>query len=60
MKSLKHKIYAVENFTYFFNEILVDAERLESAGPVKPDHLVYITNIFEDLSDSSFRLWGNL
>ena len=34
--------------------ILVDAERLESAGAFKPEHLGYITRIFEDTSDSRF------
>ena len=33
------------------------AERLESAGAFKPEHIVYITRIFEDTSDSRFRLW---
>ena len=33
---------------------MVDAERLESAGSLKPDHLGYITCIFEDTSDSRF------
>ena len=36
---------------------MVDAERLESAGAFKPDRLGYITNIFEDTSDSIFCLW---
>ena len=35
----------------------MDAERLESAGAFKPDHLGYIIRIFEDTSDSRFRLW---
>ena len=37
---------------------MVDDERLESAGAFKPEHLGYITCIFEDTSDSRFRLWG--
>ena len=36
----------------------MDAERLESAGAFKPEHLGYITRIFEDTSDSRFRLWA--
>ena len=36
----------------------MDFERLESAGAFKPKHLGYITRIFEDTSDSRFRLWG--
>ena len=35
----------------------MDAERLDSAGAFKPKHLGYITSIFEDTSDSRFRLW---
>ena len=34
----------------------MDAERLESAGAFNPEHLGYITRIFEDTSDSRFRL----
>ena len=37
--------------------ILVDDERLKSSGAFKLDHLGYITCIFEDTSDSRFRLW---
>ena len=36
----------------------MDAERLESAGAFKPEHLGYITRIFEDTSDSIFRMWA--
>ena len=36
---------------------MVDAERLESAGAFKPEHLGYSTRIFEDNSDSRFRMW---
>ena len=56
MKSLKLKIYPGENVTDCCAAILVDAERLESAGTFKPEHLGYITRIFEDTSDSIFRL----
>ena len=58
MKSLKLKIYPGENVADFCAEILVDAERLESAGDFNPEHLGYITRIFEDTSDSRFRLWA--
>ena len=56
-KSLKLKIYLGENVTDCCAEILVDAERLESARAFKPEHLGYITCIFEGTSDSIFRLW---
>ena len=58
MKSLKLKSYPGENVTYCCAAILVDAERLESAGAFNPDHLGYRTRIFEDTSDSRFRQWG--
>ena len=58
MKSLKLKSYPGENVTDCCAEILVDAERLESSRAFKPEHLGYITNIFEDTSDSIFRLWA--
>ena len=35
----------------------MDAERLESAGALKPEHLGYIIRIFENTSDFRFRLW---
>ena len=57
MKSLKLKSYPGENVTDCCAEILIDAERLESVEAFKPDHLGYITRIFEDTSDSIFRLW---
>ena len=57
MKSLKLKNYPWENVTDCCAEILVEAECLESAGAFKPEHLEYITRIFEDNSDSRFRLW---
>ena len=46
-----------ENDTDFCAAILVDAEHLESDGSFKPEHLGCITCIFEDTSDSRFRLW---
>ena len=58
MKSLKLKSYPGENVTDCCAAILVDAERLDSSGAFKPKHLRYITRIFEDTSDSRFRLWA--
>ena len=58
MKSLKLKSYPGDNVTDCSAEILVDSERLESAGDFKPKHLGYINRIFEDNSDSRFRLWA--
>ena len=57
MKSLKLKSYPGENVTDCYAAILVDAKRLESDGAFKPEHLGYIIRIFEDTSDSRFRLW---
>ena len=57
MKSLKLKSYPGENIADCCVEILVDAERLGSDRAFKPEHLGYITRIFEDTSDSRFRLW---
>ena len=56
MKSLKLKINPGENVSDFCAEILVDAERLKIAGTFKPEHLGYITRIFENTSDYIFRL----
>ena len=58
IKSHKLKSYPGENVTDFCAAILVDNERLESAGAFKPEHLGYITCIFEDTSDSRFRMWA--
>ena len=57
MKSLKLKNYPEENITDCCAAILVDAERLESDEAFKPEHLGNITRIFENTSDSRFRLW---
>ena len=57
MNSLKLKSYPGENVTDFCAAILVDVERLESSGGFNTEHLGYITYIFEDTSDSRFRLW---
>ena len=57
MKSLKLNNYPGENVTYCCAAILVDAELLVSSWAFKPEHLRYITRIFEDTSDSRFRLW---
>ena len=56
IKSLKLKSYPWENVTDCCAAILVDAERLESAGAFKYEHLGYITCISEDNSDSRFCL----
>ena len=58
MKSIKIKIYPGENVTDFCAEILVDSEHLDSAGAFKPEHLGYITCIFEDTYDSRFSIWS--
>ena len=58
MKSLKLKNYPGENIKYFCAELLVNAERLESSGALNPDHLGYITLIFEDNSDSRCCPWA--
>ena len=58
MNILKLKRYPGENVTYCCAEILVDAERLENAWAFKPEHIGYITCIFEDTSESRFRLWA--
>ena len=57
MKILKLKRYPGENVIDWCASILVDAERLESAGAFKPEHLGNITRILEDTSDSRLRLW---
>ena len=57
MKSFKLKSYPGDNVTDCCAEILVDAERLDSAVAFKPEHLGYITRIFEDTSYSIFNLW---
>ena len=58
MKSLKLKIYPGENVKDCRAAILLDVERLESVRAFKPEHLRYIIRIFEDTSDSRFRLWA--
>ena len=58
IKSLKLKICPGENVIYCCAAVLVDYQRLESAGAFKPDHLGYITHIFEYTSDSRFHLWA--
>ena len=57
MKSLKLNIYPGENVTDCCAAILVDSKRLDSSGAFKPEHLGYITCIFEDTSDSRFHMW---
>ena len=51
MNSLKLKSYPGENVKDCCAAILVDSECLESAGAFKPEHLGYITHIFEDTSE---------
>ena len=58
MKSLTLKSYPGDNIIDFCAAILVDAERIESDRSFKPEHLGYITRIFEDTSDSRLRLWA--
>ena len=57
MNSLKLKSHPEKNLTDFCASILLDSERLESAGAFKPEHLWYITRTFEDTYDSRFNLW---
>ena len=52
IKNFKLKSFPGENVTDCWTALLVDAERLESAGAFKPRHLYYITCIFEDTSES--------
>ena len=52
MKSLKLTSFSGENVTDCCAGILVNYERLESAGDFKNEHLGYITRIFEDTSNS--------
>ena len=56
IKSLKLNSYQGGNVAYCCAAILVDSELLESARSFKPEHLGCITHIFEDTSDSRFRL----
>ena len=56
MKILKLKSYPGENVIDCCAAILVDSERLESAGAFTPEHLGYITHIFEGTSESRFCL----
>ena len=56
MKSLRLKDHQGENVADCYDAILVDAERLESAGAFKTEHPGYIICIFEDTSDSRFHL----
>ena len=57
MKSIKLKSYPGENVTYCCATISEDTERLDSVRAFNPDHLGYISCIFEDTFDSRFRLW---
>ena len=57
MNSIKLKSCPEENVIYFCAAILVDGESLEISRAFKPEHLRYITRIFEDTSGSRFYLW---
>ena len=56
-KILKTKSYPGENVTDCCAAILVNAEHLDSAGALNPEHLGHITSIFEYNCDSIFRIW---
>ena len=58
MKSLKLQDHPGGNVPNCCDTILVDVERLESAGAFKPKHLGYIIFISENTSDSGFHIWG--
>ena len=57
MKSTKIKSYLGEHVIYLWAMILVYSERLESAKAFNTENLGYITCIFEDNSDTIFRIW---
>ena len=54
LKSIKVKIYSVENVKDCCDLILVDADHLDSSRDFNSKYFGYITNIFEDTSDSRF------
>ena len=58
MKSLELKSYPGEKVIDWCAAIFVDAEHLEIIGAFNPEHLGYITRIFEDTPESILRLWG--
>ena len=57
MESLKLTDHPGENVAVWRDTILVDDERLESAGTFNPKHLGYIICIFENTYDSRFHIW---
>ena len=57
LKIIKIKCHRGENVADCCVAILVDAEKLEIAGAFKPDHLGYITCIFEYNSDPRLHIW---
>ena len=57
LKSLKLNIYSGENIADCCATVMVSTESLESDGSFKPDHIGYITRMFEDTSDYRFLLW---
>ena len=57
MKSLKLKSYSGNNVKDCRAGILVDDEHLKSDRAFNPEHLGYITRIFEDTYDSRLCPW---
>ena len=58
MKSFKLKDHQRYNVEDFCHAKLVDSERLESDGAFKTKNPGHFISIFEDTSDSRFRLWA--
>ena len=54
-KGIKLKHHLGEDVTELCAAILVDADCIESARAFKPEHLGYITNIFENTFDPIFH-----
>ena len=54
-KIIKIKSYPGENIAYFCAVILVDDDQIESIRAFKPEHIGYITHIFEDNYDFIFH-----
>ena len=57
-ESLKLKDCPGGDVSDCYDAILINVEILESARAFNPEHLGYIICIFEDTSDSRFRLWA--
>ena len=58
MRNQKVKDHPGGNVADCCDTILIDAERLESAGAFKPKHLSCIIRIFRNTSNSRFYLWA--